>query len=96
MKHIVMWKLADGADKMKNMQKIKEGLEGLNGKITGMRAAQVGINQNTSDMAFDVVLVSDFDSAQALAAYQENPLHLEVASFVRSVAVERHVVDYEA
>lgn len=95
MKHIVMWKLADGDKKAENMRKIKESLEGLNGKIAGMRCAEVGINQNASDMAFDVVLVSEFDSAQALEAYQVNPLHLEVASFVRSVAIERHVVDYE-
>ena len=95
MKHIVMWKLADDDRKAENMIKIKNGLEGLNGKIDGMRSAEVGINVNGSDMAFDVVLVSEFDGAKALDAYQKNPLHLEVASFVRSVVVERRVVDYE-
>lgn len=95
MKHIVMWKIADSDTKSENMQKIKRGLEGLNGKIEGMKSAQVGINVNPSDAAFDIVLVSAFDSAAALAAYQTHPLHVEIASFVRSVAIDRKVVDYE-
>ncbi len=93
-KHIVMWKIKDES-KAESALKIKNGLEGLVGKIDGLISAEVGINTNPSDMAFDVVLYSEFTSQSALDGYQSNPLHLEVAGFVRSVAVERHVVDYE-
>lgn len=93
-KHIVMWKIKD-ENKAENALKIKNGLEGLKGKIDGLADIEVGINTNPSDMSFDVVLYSVFDDQAALDAYQANPLHLEVAGFVRSVATERHVVDYE-
>ena len=93
-KHIVMWKIKN-ENKLENALKIKSGLEDLKGKIEGLIDIEVGINTNPSDMAFDVVLYSTFISQSALDGYQSNPLHLEVAGFVRSVAVERHVVDYE-
>lgn len=93
-KHIVMWKIKD-ENKADNALKIKNGLEGLKGKIDGLLDIEVGINTNPSDMAFDVVLFSSFTDQAALDSYQSNPLHLEVAGFVRSVAEERHVVDYE-
>ena len=91
-KHIVMWKIAD---KEKNAPVIKKGLEGLKGKIEGLVDIEVGVNTNSSDAAFDVVLYSVFTTQDALDGYQQNPLHLEVAGFVRSVALERRVVDYE-
>lgn len=94
MKHIVMWKLK-AENKVENARKIKEGLEGLHGKIEGLKAIEVGINVNSSDAAFDVVLVSAFENAEALERYQVNPLHVKVAEFVRSVAADRKVVDYE-
>lgn len=93
-KHIVMWKIKN-ENKAENALKIKNGLEGLKGKIDGLYDIEVGINTNPSDMSFDVVLYSVFENQSALDAYQSNPLHLEVAGFVRSVAEERHVVDYE-
>lgn len=93
-KHIVMWKL--GTDnKEENAQKIKRGLEALFGKIEGLTFIEVGVNNNPSDMAFDIVLVSEFTDTGALESYQSNPLHVEVAQFVRSVVVDRKVVDYE-
>jgi thiol peroxidase len=96
MKHIVAWKLkneAQGNNKETNARIVKEKLEGLVGKIPGLiRAKVVKTADNCKD--FDVVLLSKFESAEALANYQSNPLHEEAASFVRSVVEGRACIDF--
>lgn len=98
-KHIVMWKVADHeahGSKEEIQKKIKDGLEGLKGKIGGLLEIEVGIDFNKSPAAYDVVLYSTFESKDALQNYQKHPEHLKVADgLVRQVAVSRVVVDYE-
>jgi ATP phosphoribosyltransferase len=96
-KHIVMWKLKDNAEgctKEENAEKIKSLLEKLKGKIDEIKYLEVGINVNSSDSAFDAVLVSEFESLETLNSYQVNPEHKKVSAFVKSVRVDRKVVDY--
>lgn len=96
-KHIVMWKLedfAEGNNKEENAKKIKSLLEGLKSKIQEIRHIEVGINFEASELAYDVVLYSEFDSEEDLNIYQKHPEHLKVAQFVRSVKSQRVVVDY--
>ena len=50
---------------------------------------------NPSDRSFDAVLVSEFDSLEALKAYSTNPLHVEVSKFCKSIRTASHSVDYE-
>jgi heme-degrading monooxygenase HmoA len=98
LKHIVMWRLkehAEGADKATNARAIKAALEGLRGRIPGMLALEVGLDVDRSPAAFDVVLYSEFESAEALAAYQVHPEHEKVAALIGRVRSERVVVDYE-
>ncbi|HZZ85576.1 MAG TPA: Dabb family protein [Anaeromyxobacteraceae bacterium] len=57
---------------------------------------EVGLNAVPSQGAFDVVLYSEFESAEALAAYQQHPEHERVADFVGRVRAERVLVDYIA
>lgn len=98
-KHIVMWKVKEHevhGSKEEVMHKIKAGLEGLKGEIEGLQEIEVGINFNSAETAYDVVLYSIFSSKEALAFYQGHPKHLEVAnSLVRQVSISRVVVDYE-
>ena len=96
MKHIVAWKLKDeaqGNNKETNARLIKEKLEGLVGKIPGLLKAKV-VKTADNGKDFDIALVSKFESPEALAAYQSNPLHEEVSSFVRSVVDTRACIDY--
>jgi hypothetical protein len=98
-KHIVMWKLkdfAEGAAKAENALKVKASLEGLNGKIKGMRTLEVGVNINKSPVAYDIVLYSEFDNTEDLDKYQKHPEHLKAGEIVGKVAFERKVVDYES
>ena len=93
-----MWKLkhqAENADKAANANLVKQNLEALNGLIPGMIKLEVGIDFSQTDASYDVVLYSEFDSREALAAYHHHPLHLAVAPFIGAVREQRVLVDYE-
>ena len=97
-KHIVMWRLKDkaaGATKEENALKLKERLEGLVDVIDSLHVAEVGINYNPSDAAFDVILYSEFDDKEGLDSYQNHPEHLKIVDFVGEIRTDRAVVDYE-
>lgn len=95
-KHIVMWRLNEQAgNKMENALQLKQRLESLNGKIPGLIRLEVGIDFSKEDESSDVILYSEFESREALAAYQIHPAHNEVIPFVKSVRGERRVVDFE-
>jgi hypothetical protein len=96
--HIVMWKLketAEGSSKKENALKIKENLEALKHKIEFIKNIEVGININSSDMAYDVVLNSEFDNLDALNEYQRHPEHIKAGGFIAAVTEKRVVADYE-
>ena len=95
-RHIVMWKMADTADKNEKAAAIKENLEALKGKIDEIVNIQVGINFNNTEAASDVVLVSEFKTRDDLAAYIQHPAHKAVGTaYVRPNVIERRVVDCE-
>lgn len=93
-RHIVCWKLVD-ENKAEHAQKIQSMLEHLVGKVPGLLRLEVGINlpEAPSDN-WDVVLNSDFESMEALDAYQVHPLHKEAAAFIMTVRNQRVCVDY--
>lgn len=98
-KHMVMWKVEEHpvhGTKEEVIAKVKAGLEGLKGQIEGLIEIEVGLNFNTSEAAYDVILYSTFVDREALDFYQAHPKHVEVANnLVRQVATSRVVVDYE-
>ncbi len=93
-----MWRLeekAGGAIKEENARAMKARLEALPAVIPEIRRLEVGLNIKDSERAADVVLYSEFDSPEALAAYSRHSAHMEVVAFVREIASETWVVDYE-
>ncbi len=92
LKHIVMWRLRQ---QEKNAPALKEMLEGLADKIPQIVKIEAGVNFNPSEAASDVVLYSEFENAEALAVYQKHPDHVKVAEFLKNLATDRRVVDYE-
>ena len=98
-KHIILWTLKDeysGVQIEEIKKNIKAGLEGLNGQIPGLTDIKVNINPLDSSNA-DLMLDSTFESYEALKAYSENPLHVEVANTkVRPFTAERKCFDFEA
>ena len=96
--HIVLWRLhaqAGGRSKHENALEMKRRFEALRGRMPGMRRLEVGLNFESSDQASDIALYTEFDSREALDAYQAHPAHKEVATFIADVRSERRVVDYE-
>lgn len=96
-KHIILWKLKDmpETEKAKKVQKIKEGLEGLAGKIPGMTDIHV-ITDKLDTSTADAMLDSTFESAEALKVYSSHPDHVNVAdTFIRPYIEIRSCIDYE-
>lgn len=101
-RHVVMWKLkekAEGASKKKNAEKMKLILEGLKTNIDEIKSVEVGINITEEDeevgSAYDVVLISDFETELDYTMYTRNTHHKKAIDFINSVIEERHFVDYK-
>lgn len=92
-RHIVMWKFKE--DKQEEMLIFRDRLLALKGQIPEIRAMEVGININPSDRSFDAVLVSEFDSLDALKSYSVNPLHVAVSDFCKTIRTQSVSCDYE-
>lgn len=95
-RHIVMWKLrGDTAEEQrKARERVKMAFEGLRGRIPGMSRIEIGLDESTVDYACDVVLLSEFESREALAAYGVHPEHLRVRDELGDLRTARHQVDY--
>jgi hypothetical protein len=96
-RHIVMFKFKEseeGREKAGNMAALKAMLEALPAKVEEIRSFEVGVNFFEGMVAYDVVLVSEFESVEALYSYQKHPMHLKVADFVSKACTGRVVVDY--
>lgn len=97
LKHIVMFKFrdqAEGCDRKANIKALKAKLEALPALIKEIRSFEVGINSIESSAAYDLVLLSEFESKEALFRYQKHPEHVLVVGFVGKVCESRTVVDY--
>ncbi|MBO5325189.1 MAG: Dabb family protein [Lachnospiraceae bacterium] len=97
-KHVILWQLKDelSAEEKNNVKKgIKEGLEGLAGKIPGLLEIKVQIDGLASSNA-DVMLDSSFTDEEALKGYAVHPDHVAVADGkVRPYTKTRACLDYE-
>ena len=97
-KHIILWTLKDelSAEEKEQVKRgIKEGLEGLAGKIPGMVDIKVNINGLASSNA-DLMLDSTFESEEALKGYAVHPEHVAVADGkVRPYTKIRSCLDFQ-
>lgn len=96
-KHIVMWNVRgdDAPTRARNLALLRSEFESLRDRIPGLLALEVGIDESRIDYACDVVLVTEFASREALAAYAEHPEHLRVRRALGDLRIARHQVDYE-
>jgi hypothetical protein len=95
-KHVVMWRVCGETDEEREAArlKVKTAFEGLRGRISGMRSLEVGVDISQVDYASDVVLVSEFDTAEQLESYASHPEHLRVRRELGDLRIERRQVDY--
>ena len=95
-KHIILWKLKEEYNNADVKQGIKDGLEGLIGKIPGLVEISVQTDSLESSNA-DVMLYSVFESEAALKGYATHPEHVFVAdTYVRPFTEIRLCLDFEA
>ncbi len=97
-KHVILWTLKDelsDVEKESVKKGIKEGLEGLKGKIPGLMEIKVNINGLPSSNAH-LMLDSTFESQEALKNYACHPDHLAVADGkVRPYTKIRSCLDFQ-
>ncbi len=97
-KHMLMWNLkesAEGQGREANAAKMKEILEGLNGKIPGLLKLEIGMDLSRGATSREIALYSEFETKEALAGYIKHPAHVAAAAFVNKVATDRVIVDFE-
>ena len=98
-KHVILWTLRpELSEEEKKTVKagIKEGLEGLVGKVSGLIDVKVHIDGRLASSNADVMLDSTLESEEALRGYAQHPAHLAVADGkVRPYTISRSCLDFE-
>ena len=75
---------------------IKEGLEGLKGKIPGLVDINVITDGRLATSTADLMLDSTFETEEALKGYSKHPEHVAVAdSKVRPFTASRACLDFQ-
>ena len=98
-KDIILWTLnPELTEEQKQQVKagIKEGLEGLVGKVPGLLDVKVNISGRLASSNADVMLDSTLESEEALKGYAVHPEHVAVANDkVRPYTIQRACLDFE-
>ncbi len=98
-KHVVMWKFTSGEGRTReeNIEYVASSLTALfkSGKISGLRDLFVARDVGGTDMSYDMVLITEFDSLDALEAYKVHPDHAAISAYVKKVRTARATVDCE-
>lgn len=92
-KHIVFFKLSDKSDDNKEL--VKKRLLTMKLKINILNNIEVGLNFSNEDRAYDIVLITGFNSKDDFKNYAVDPYHIEIVAYMKSVAVSSKVVDFK-
>ena len=90
-RHIVMWKFRPGTET--EQEEFLSGLRNLQGVIPQLLRSEVAVNVGEDN--YDAVLVSEFESLEALEIYKNDPRHKAVSALCKSIREDRVAVDYE-
>ena len=98
-RHIVMFRFheeADGRTKAENLAIAKKMLEDLQGVVPTLISSSVSLGSGEQNPAnYDLVLVAEYESMEALAEYIVHPAHKEVGNFMTKVRESRACIDFE-
>ena len=90
-RHIVMWKFRPGTEA--EQKQFLDGLRSLQGVIPQLLKSEVAVNVGEGN--YDAVLVSEFESLEALDTYKNDPRHKAVSALCKAIRTDRGAVDYE-
>ena len=97
-KHLVMWNFKEDFPEEKKEALAKEAdarLKALVGQIKGLTFAEMKLNRLPGSNR-ELLLISDVETAEDLAAYQVHPLHVTVATeIIKPATCDRACFDYE-
>ncbi|MGM7697872.1 Dabb family protein [Microbacterium sp. A84] len=96
-RHVVTWKLKseDAAERGAQAAEVARRLNALAGVVPQLLSISAGANSVYPEANWDVTLVADFDSVEALEQYAVHPAHEEAALYIKSVVASRVAVDFE-
>ena len=97
-RHVVMWRFKDSAEgktRLENMERVREDLYSLVPIIPEIQKMEIGFDVSKTDMSMDLMLLTEFDSPEALKIYATHSEHLKVGQYIRSVTESRVVLDCE-
>jgi len=98
-KHIVLWKVKDGAKGFSAKElalEVKRRLDELPTHIPEIVSFETAINIGNYGASFyDVSLISVFENKDTFWNYTKYPVHDDVVAFIQSVQEAEHIVDYE-
>lgn len=88
-------KEASPEEKSNMILKLKKAIDALAFTVPQVKYMQTGININKKPQAFDLLLLSDFESEEALEIYREHPEHKKVIEIIKDCVDKVNVVDYK-
>jgi hypothetical protein len=94
-KHIVFFRFPELEEEDKFLREFKIRIEELGQKIPALQHIEAGLNFSDRDTAYDIALVSEFQSREDLDIYRTHPDHLALLDFLKPYKRELAVVDYE-
>jgi hypothetical protein len=96
-RHVVSWKLngEDAAARAAQAATITATLTALPPLIPQILSLQVGTNVAYPESNWDVVLIADYDSLEALEDYQVHPDHVAATHVIKPLVTSRSNVDFE-
>lgn len=96
LRHVVMFKAKPmpAVEKEAGILRMKNAIDALQTEVPQVRFLQTGINFNTYPQAFDLVLISDFETEEDLEKYRNHPQHQKVMDVISDVIEKVHVVDF--
>lgn len=86
--HVVLFRLEDQAD----AAEAADRLNAMAGRID--RLVSISAGEDTTDGPWHCALVTVFTDGDALAAYQDDPVHTEVTAWLKPRIKDRAVVDF--
>jgi len=87
-----MWKFKAG--EQARVDAFLTGLGGLYGVIPELKSLEIGVG-SADEEAYDAVMISEFDSFEALETYKNDPRHKKVSTLCKEIRISRASVDYQ-
>lgn len=92
--HVVLFRLKDRSPA--SVERAASVLRAMQGNVPSLRGIEVGVNVVPAERAYDIALITRFDSLAAMEEYQVHPNHVKVRDYMVSVMETSVAVDFES